>query len=115
MTSFSDASTSLAKLFRQAGSDPSIIATSDFKLDVGIQLGIINVVGEKMLALTPPAKFRDTHVHMVQAASKMTQLAKTCAEAVDEISQEKMARCGELSLEINGHLNDGTEALKAIQ
>lgn len=82
-------------LLGEAGQDNSLVFDQDWKNKMVISLALIQVNSTLARELTPPARFKAAHQHLLAMATQMDEMATLVAEGVDGLDGDKFDQAGE--------------------
>ena len=82
-------------LLGEAGQDNSLVFDQDWKNKMVISLALIQANSTLARELTPPARFKAAHQHLLAMATQMDEMATLVAEGVDGLDSDKFDQAGE--------------------
>ena len=91
-TNYRDAFTTIGEQFTNAGNDTSLLLDDEWKVTVAAALAVLQISGNDLRALVPPAKFAGAHKEFLGAADHFDQVAILAAEGIDNLDGAKLSQ-----------------------
>jgi hypothetical protein len=111
MDQFSQLMYDFSSLTSDASNDPSLMFTDDWKIDVAMNLVLMQGLIDDVQAQSPPAAFKDTHRYLLLAMDEYQFVVDNFPEALDNMDSDLIIKCTESIENGTQYIDDATQSV----